>query len=228
MQSAELRELTASEELTLEQEYAMQRERPSIFSRLLPIKPGTQRDMEVNRKLAGGRRQCVAIFIAVILPCLTALLPPVSYRTYIYHPCPFSGAHTERRRDHKRGYQSSPDDRRRESLLQKLARGPRIRSRVRGHDSWSVLRHSCLSSLVNEHVIARLPFTPKSLHIPSRARIPRSTTRPRGARLAIVLRVRQARRSGGVLRGPHRCGQCAEHRVVFGPWIQSRPDYFRI
>ncbi len=32
MQSAELRELTASEELTLEQEYAMQRELPSVPS----------------------------------------------------------------------------------------------------------------------------------------------------------------------------------------------------
>ena len=72
MQSAELRELTASEELTLEQEYAMQRERPSTFPHLPLIKPGGQRDMEVNRKLAGGRRQCVVIFIAVIPPCLTA------------------------------------------------------------------------------------------------------------------------------------------------------------
>ena len=53
MQSAELRELTASEELTLEQEYAMQRERPSTFSHRPLIKPVAQCDMGVNRKLAG-------------------------------------------------------------------------------------------------------------------------------------------------------------------------------
>ena len=40
MQSAELRELTASEELTLEQEYAMQRKRPSTFPHVPLIKPG--------------------------------------------------------------------------------------------------------------------------------------------------------------------------------------------
>src|SRR5579863_4655727 len=61
MQSAELRELTASEELTLEQEYAMQREPPNLPTHVPLIKPVAQRDMEVNRKLAGGRRQCVAL-----------------------------------------------------------------------------------------------------------------------------------------------------------------------
>ena len=102
MQSAELRELTASEALTLEQEYAMQRERPSTFPHVPLIKHGAQRDMGVTRKLAGGRRQCVAIFTAVtvILPCLTVLFF-VSCRTYIYRPCSSPGAHTERHRDHK-------------------------------------------------------------------------------------------------------------------------------
>jgi hypothetical protein len=51
MQSAELRELTASEELTLEQEHAMQRELATPFIvRLVVI----QWDMVANRKLAGG------------------------------------------------------------------------------------------------------------------------------------------------------------------------------
>ena len=73
MQSAELRELTASEELTLEQEYAMQRKRPSTFPHVPFDQTRGQYDMEANRKLAGGQRQCVAIFTAVILPCLTVL-----------------------------------------------------------------------------------------------------------------------------------------------------------
>jgi hypothetical protein len=67
MQSAELRELTASEELTLEQEYAMQRELLNQPTHVPLIKPVAQRDMEVNRKLAAGRGQCVALLIALIL-----------------------------------------------------------------------------------------------------------------------------------------------------------------
>lgn len=61
MQNAELRELTASEELTLEQEYAMQRKFPAP-----PLSRSAQREMEVNRKLAGRRGQCVAILVALI------------------------------------------------------------------------------------------------------------------------------------------------------------------
>jgi len=45
MQSAELRELTASEKLTLEQEYAMQRELLNLPTHVPLIKPLTQRDM---------------------------------------------------------------------------------------------------------------------------------------------------------------------------------------
>ena len=53
MQSAELRELTASEELTLEQEYAMQRELPSISTHVPLIERVAQRyggEQEVGRR----------------------------------------------------------------------------------------------------------------------------------------------------------------------------------
>lgn len=53
MQSAELRELTASEELTLEQEYAMQREPSPSLSLDQTCSPDGV-FMELNRKLAGG------------------------------------------------------------------------------------------------------------------------------------------------------------------------------
>ncbi len=50
MQNTELRELTASEELTLEQEYAMQRESArSLGQNCSP----DGRTTDVNRKLAG-------------------------------------------------------------------------------------------------------------------------------------------------------------------------------
>lgn len=51
MQSAELRELTASEELTLEQEYAMQREL-SLFPGQT-FSPDSGRTTDINRELAG-------------------------------------------------------------------------------------------------------------------------------------------------------------------------------
>jgi len=66
MQSAELRELTASEELTLEQEYAMQRELPHLAPPIKSVANGV-----MNRKLAGGRGQYVAILIALISQHLT-------------------------------------------------------------------------------------------------------------------------------------------------------------
>jgi hypothetical protein len=55
MQSAELRELTASEELTLEQEYAMQRKRPSTFPHV-PLLDQTWGPTRYGGKQEVGRR----------------------------------------------------------------------------------------------------------------------------------------------------------------------------
>ena len=45
----------------------MQRELLNLPTHAPLIKPVAQRDMEVNRKLAGGRGQCVVLLIALIL-----------------------------------------------------------------------------------------------------------------------------------------------------------------
>jgi hypothetical protein len=104
MQSTELRELTASEELTLEQEYAMQRELPNLPTHVPLIKPVARRGMEVNRKLAGGRGQCVALPIALILLRFILILLLALCRTHIHHPRPSARAHTEQHRAHERRY----------------------------------------------------------------------------------------------------------------------------
>ncbi len=98
MQSAELRELTASEELTLEQEYAMQRE---PFWSLSPD-PNRGPDGELRRSTGSWQEDEDSA-------CRSSHLSSSFHffhiaRTYVHYPRASAGANAERGRAHKRRY----------------------------------------------------------------------------------------------------------------------------
>lgn len=217
MQSVELRELTASEELTLEQEYAMQRELPlSTWSQTHSPDHGALRiSIESWQEDEDSACTSRAIYFVVytVLFCFMLLeltfiilarpLEPIPSEVELTNgdikALPMIG-------DVNLFFKNPRDDPEFEVECEVMIAGP------------CSTPHPLLLDEQNKSNLHTHSLPPPNSS-PCRSRLSRSTACTRNTCPAPFLRMRQARHKERVFRSPNRLGQRAEHRVIHESWL---------